>query len=32
MIRRKLVSMMLATTMIAGVVTGCGSESDGGDG
>ena len=31
MIRRKLISMMLATTMIAGVVTGCGSDSDGGD-
>lgn len=31
MIRRKLISMMLATTMITGVVTGCGSDSDGGD-
>ncbi len=31
MIRRKLVSMMLATTMIAGVVTGCGNDDSGGD-
>ena len=31
MIRRKLVSMMLATTMIAGVVTGCGNDGDGGE-
>lgn len=29
MIRRKLVSLLLATTMIAGVVTGCGEKEEG---